>query len=437
MVSRELLVVAVLILLNGFFAMSELALVSARKARLQAMAGEGQRGAAAALQLMENSGRFLSTVQIGITLIGIFAGAFSGATLARQLGDFLATLPGLTAFSDSLALGLVVASITYLSLIVGELVPKQLALQHAERIAVLVARPMHLLARLAAPLVSLLDASTRFGLRLLGSQAIPRQTVSEEEIKTLLAEAARAGVVEYAEQALITGVMRLADYPVQAIMTPRPDIVWFDIEEDPEQIKRKLRESGYSRFLVGNGSLDEVLGVVQAKALLHRALDCQPLDLKDMLSQVPVVPEGIGTLQTLDLLKQSPIHMTLVVDEYGILQGLVTLSDILKSIIGDLVQPGADSEPKIVQRADGSWLLDGGLATAQVKRLLKRCELPGEKTFHTVAGFALSQLGHMPTVGEHFVWEDYRFEIVDMDGPRIDKVLVSQADSAVEDNRAV
>jgi putative hemolysin len=433
MIAWELLVVIFLILLNGFFAMSELAIVSARQARLQILAEEGHRGATAALQLVSDPGRFLSTVQIGITLIGIFAGAYSGATLAGQLGDYLATFPRLATLSHNLALALVVAFITYLSLIAGELVPKQLALRNPERIAVAVARPMRLLSQLAAPLVSLLHISVELGLGLLGRHAVPAQTVTDEEIKTLIAEATKAGVVDHAEQAMIAGVMRLADRPVRAVMTPRPDIVWLDLEDDPEAICATLRESNYSRFPVAKGDLDEVRGIVQTRDLLNRSLDGQALDIRAALREAPVVHEEVKALRVLEVLKQSPLHLALVMDEYGSLQGLVTATDILESIVGELAEQGVETELQVVLREDGSWLIDGGLAIDELKELLRLREIPGEGQFHTLAGLVLSQLGHLPTISEHFTLNGYRFEVVDMDGRRIDKILVNRVVPITED----
>jgi putative hemolysin len=434
MIAWELLVVLFLIVLNGFFAMSELAVISARRVRLQILAEEGHHGARAALQLASDPGRFLSTVQIGISLIGILAGAYGGATLAGQLGDYLATFALLAAVAYNLALGLVVAGITYLSLIVGELVPKQLALGHAERIAVRIAWPMTLLSRLAAPLVSLLDVSAQLGLRLLGAHYAPRHTVTDEEIKTLIAEATKLGIVETAEQAMIAGVMRLADRPVRAIMTPRPDIVWLDLEDDLAVLSKQLRESSYSRFPVAKGDLEDIIGIVQAKDLLNRCLDGRTPDLREAVHEPPVVHDGMMALQVLEILKQSPLHMALVVDEYGTLQGLVTATDILESIVGELAEHGAEAESQIVRREDGSWLLDGGLALDEMKELLRLREIPGEGEFHTLAGLVLLQLGHLPAVGEHFSLNGYRFEVIDMDGRRIDKILVSRLEPVREAN---
>ncbi|HXH03078.1 MAG TPA: hemolysin family protein [Candidatus Competibacteraceae bacterium] len=425
----ELLIILLLILLNGFFAMSELAVVSARRARLVALAEQGQRGAAAALRLAEEPGRFLSTVQIGITLIGIFAGAYGGATLSGRLAEALAALPALAPFSEALALGLVVAGITYLSLIVGELVPKQLALHHAERIAIWVAVPMQLLDRLAAPLVYLLDISSRLMLRLLGAHGGSGQKVTDEEIKTLIAEATAAGVVESAEQAMISAVMRLADRPVRAIMTPRPDIVWLDLEDSAEEHWRIIRESRYSRFPVSRGDIDEVVGIVQVKDLLEQAMQGGTPELAAAVREPLVVHDGLGALKALEMLKQSPLQMALVVDEYGSLQGLVTATDVLESIVGELAEQDTGAQPGVMQREDGSWLVDGGLALDELKELLRLRELPEEGEFHTLAGLTLSQLGHVPTTGEHFTLEGYRFEVVDMDGRRVDKVLISRQES--------
>ncbi|MFO1350551.1 MAG: hemolysin family protein [Gammaproteobacteria bacterium] len=432
----ELLIILFLIVLNGFFAMAELAVVSARKIRLQLLADEGHRGAVAAIQLAKHPSRFLSTVQIGITLIGIFAGAYGGATLAQKLGAYLASFPLLAPIADGLALTLVVASITYLSLIAGELVPKQLALRSPERIAAWVAKPMAFLSMLAAPLAYVLDASTRLALRMLGETQLNQQAVTDEEIKGLIAEATAAGVVELTEQAMIGGVMRLADRPARVIMTPRPDVVWLDLDDSPEHVRATLRENGYSRFPVGRGDLDNVLGVVQAKDLLDCLIDGKSLDIEAALHERRWCMREANALQVLEILKQSPLHVALVVDEYGSLRGIVTATDILKAIVGALAAQGESAEPEIVQREDGSWLLDGGLAIDELKELLRIRELPGDDEFHTLAGIMLAQFGHVPTIGEHFSWGDYRFEVVDVDGRRVDRVLVSRvaADSAADDS---
>lgn len=427
MFAWEIVIVLLLIVLNGFFAMSELAVVSARRARLQVLEQDGVGGARAALHLSEAPGRFLSTVQIGITLIGIFAGAYGGATIAGALAVWLdehfVSLG--TEAAGALALAIVVAAITYLSLIVGELVPKQLALRHPERIAVLVAPIMLVISRLALPLVFLLDVSTRIGLRLVGGHAASEQKVSDEEIKTLIAEATEVGVVKQAERAMIAGVMRLADRPVTALMTPRPDIAWLDLDDDEAATRAALLECRYSRLPVCKGDPDEIQGVVEAKDLLNRALAGQPLDLRAVMREPLVVHDGVSALGLLESIKQSPLHMALVVDEYGSLRGLVTANDILEAIVGELAEHGAEADPSIVQREDGSWLMDGGVAIDEIKETLGLRSLPDEDDYDTLAGLVLAQLERLPSAGDHFTLGGYRFEVVDMDGRRIDKVLIS------------
>jgi putative hemolysin len=431
MVIWEPLIILLLIVLNGFFAMAELAVVSSRTARLRQMAESGRRGALTALRLAENPGRFLSTVQIGITLIGIFAGAFGGATLAEELDVWLATtFPNLVPHSAQLALGLVVASITYLSLIVGELVPKHLALRDPERLAATVAWPMRTMAWLGSPLVWLLDRSTRTVLWVFGLSSTPRQRITDEEIKALIAEAAAAGVVERAEQAMISGVMRLADRPVGAVMTPRTEIVWLDLDDPPELLLQAIHGGRYSRLPAGRGAIDEVQGVVRAKDLLDCYLAGQEPDFDALLREVPVVHETTRTLQALELLKHSSARLALVRDEYGGLEGLVTLTDLMEAIVGDLEEPPVAEEPAVVQRADGSWLIDGGLPLDELRELLNLREISAEQGYYTLAGLVLARLGEVPATGQWFDWGGYRFEVVDMDGQRIDKVLVSSKAAA-------
>ena len=427
----EALIILLLIALNGFFAMAELAVVSSRKARLRQMADAGQRGAATALQLAEHPGRFLSTVQIGITLIGIFAGAFGGATLAEKLEVWLAaTFPALAPYSGELALGLVVAMITYLSLIIGELVPKHLALRDAERLAAAVAWPMRMIAWIGSPLVWLLDLSTRAVLRLLGVSSISDQRITDEEIKTLIAEAAASGVVEHAEQAMISGVMRLADRPVGAVMTHRPAIVWLDLDDPPEALLHTIRAHRFPRFPAGRGAIDEVQGVIRAKDVFDSYLAGREPDFDALLQEAPVVHESTDALQVLDVLKQSPTRLALVRDEYGGLEGLVTLTDLMEAIVGALAEPRATDEPPVVRREDGSWLMDGALPVDELWELLKPPEAPVEGDYYTLAGLVLARLGEVPATGQQFVWGGYRFEVVDMDGQRIDKVLVSREPAA-------
>lgn len=424
------LIIFLLILLNGFFAMSELAVVSARKGRLQALADEGRRGARVALQLAEDPGRFLSAVQIGISLVGVLAGAFGGATLAGPLGERLAAFPGVDRFAEEIAFAVVVGVITYVTLIAGELVPKRLALGHAEPIACFVAPTMRLVGRVAAPLVSMLDFSTRLVLRLLGTRREPASTVSDEEIRLLVSEAAQAGVVEHAEQEMISGVMRLADRPVEGIMTPRPDIEWVDVNDEPAEQHRQLRTTSYSRLLFCDGDIDEVIGIVQAKDLLDRALAGEPVDLKAAMREPPAVPESMGALKALELLKRSPVHMALVVDEYGSLMGIVTTTDVLKVIAGGFIEHGEYPGGHATQRPDGSWLLDGGMPLDELRERLELRRLVADEGYHTLAGWLLGEFDHLPKEGECLSYEGWRFEVVDMDGYRIDKVLATPPKAA-------
>jgi putative hemolysin len=421
----DLLVILLLVLLNGFFAMSEMALVSSRRARLKQMAEEGRRGARSALALAEDPGRFLSAVQIGITLIGILAGAFSGATLAQKLSAWLATFPPVAAFSDTIAIFIVVLGITYLSLILGELVPKRIALADAEAVASRVARPMNLLSKLASPAVWLLRLSSEAVLRLLGMPAHRASTVTEEEVKAMVAEGADAGVFQASERDMIDGVLRLADRPVSAIMTPRIDVVWLDAEASADEIRERIADSGHSRFPVGRGDVDAMDGVVHAKDLLDQLMAGEPLDLAASACQPLFVHEGTPVLKMLELFRGSRVHMALIVDEYGSFEGIITPTDILSAIAGEFPEDEEEAEPAAVRRDDGSWLIDGRTDIAQVERILERRGLDSEGDFHTLAGFILWRLGHVPRIGESFDWRDLRFEVMDMDGRRIDRVLVA------------
>jgi putative hemolysin len=423
----ELSVVVLLILLNGIFALSEIAVVSARKTRLQQWAEDGNVRARAALELANNPNQFLATIQIGITLIGILAGAFSGATIANHLAVILNNIPWLAAYSHPLSLALVVLVITYLSLIVGELVPKRLALNNPERLAVAIATPMQGLSRVAYPAVHLLGLSTEFLLRALGVKPSTEPPVTEEEIRALIEQGTQAGMFEEAEQEMVERVFRLGDRRVSAVMTPRTEIVWLDHRASAEEIRQTITESAHSRFLVADGSLDNVLGVVHAKDLLAHLLGEQVVDLAATLQQPLFVPESMRALQVLELFKQSGTHITLVIDEYGGIQGLVTPSDILEAIVGDLPEAGEQLEPLAVQREDGSWLLDGMLPIDEFKDLFDLGELPGEDQgiYQTLAGFVIMQLGRIPIAADSFEWEGLKLEVVDMDGNRVDKVLVT------------
>ncbi|HXV23872.1 MAG TPA: hemolysin family protein [Alphaproteobacteria bacterium] len=428
----EILLILFLILLNGFFAMSEMAVVAARKARLVARAAKGDRRARQVLQIAERPGRFLSTVQIGITLVGILTGAIGGATVGQRLADMFAEIPVLAPVAEAAGFAVVVIVTTYLSLILGELVPKQLALRHPERIAARIAGPMGTLSVLAKPIVLVLEGSSNLVMKAIGLRKIGGDHVSEEEIRVLIAEGTKAGVFDPAEKDMMIAVMRLADRPARAFMTPRPDIDWLDLDDSPEETQRKLLASKFSRLPVGKGSLDEVVGVVQRTDLLDRYLKGKSLKLAEIVRQVPVVHDAASALKVLQALKESEVHLALVVDEYGALEGLVTSTDVLEAIVGEFREQGV--EPALVhRREDGSWLMDGGLPTHQVQDALGLIDFPTDRSFHTLAGFVLGELEHVPTPGEHFEWNGFRFEVVDMDGRRIDKVLVSRIEAEPEE----
>jgi putative hemolysin len=424
----EMLVLLALVLLNGYFAMAEFAVVAARPTRLEALARQkASRGARLALALARDPGRVLSTVQIGITLVGISAGAFGAARLAEPLGQVLARVPVVAPVSQEIAYALVVVAITYLSLIIGELVPKHLALRAPERIAALVAPTIDFVSRISTPAVWLLDRSSRFVLRLLGSDAQPAEMVTEEEVRMLIAEGTRTGVFHRQEQDMIGRVLRLADRPVRAIMTPRVELVWLDVDAEPAKIAQAIRESGHSRFLVGKGSLDEVLGVVDVRSLLEACLARRPLDLRAAVRPMLVVHDSMPVLRVLEVLRETRASMALVVDEYGEVEGVVTLEDVLEAVVGDMPEQRLGEEPAIVEREDGSLLMDGMLAIDEVKLALGSGSLPEEGSYHTLAGFILAQLGRVPQEADTVAYDGWRFEVVDMDGRRIDKVLVRRA----------
>ncbi|MPZ57799.1 MAG: DUF21 domain-containing protein [Rhizobiales bacterium] len=425
MLYLELAIVAVLILLNGLLAMSELAVVSSRKARLQALVDRGVIGSRRALALASDPGRFLSTVQIGITLVGVLSGAFSGATLGLRLSDWLVGLGVPLRAADPVGVGVVVAAITYASLIVGELVPKQIALRNPERVAVRVAPAMALLARIGSPLVWLLDASGRVLLRLLGHKPGSPERVTEEEIRTVIAEAESAGLIEPGERAMISAVMRLGDRPARAVMTPRPEVDMIDLTDDDETIRRTIAESIHSRLPVHDGSPDEMLGIIQAKDLLEIYLRGKQPDIRAHVRDAPIVPDTADALDVVDIIKQSPIHLGLVHDEYGHFEGVVTNADILEAIVGAFRTDDGIEEPDAVQREDGSWLVSGLMPADELAERLA-VPMPHADGYHTVGGFVLDQLGHLPEVGEYFDVYGWRFEVVDLDGRRIDKVLATR-----------
>ncbi|MBN3882362.1 MAG: hemolysin family protein [Nostoc sp.] len=425
-ITFEILIILVLIIANGVFSMSEMAIVSARKVRLQQLANQGDVKAKAALKLAESPNHFLSTVQVGISLIGILTGAFGGATIANRLGIYVKRVPLLAPYSEPVSFGIVVLLITYLSLIVGELVPKRLALNNPERIASIVAIPMQALAAIASPVVFLLSASTDLILRLLGITASTEPQVTEEEIKILIEQGTEAGTFEEAEQDMVERVFRLGDRPVSYLMTPRPDIVWLDLDDTAEENRQKMVDSAYSRYPVCQGGLDNVLGVIPVTDLLARSFRGEALDLTVGLRQPVFVPESTRGLKVLELFKQTITHMALVVDEYGVIQGLVTLNDIMSEIVGDVPSTDGQDQPQAVQREDGSWLLDGMLPVEEFLELFGMEEWESEErgSYQTLGGFVITHLGRIPAAADYFEWQSMRIEVMDMDGNRVDKVLV-------------
>jgi putative hemolysin len=423
----EILIVLLLIVANGVFAGSEIAVVSARKVRLERMANQGNAKAKTALKLAKFPNDFLSTVQIGITLIGILSGAVGGATIAQRLKPFLETIPWLAPYSEGISLGIVVTLITYLSLVIGELMPKRMALSNPEEVACLVAKPMRLLSRITAPLVHLLSVSTGGLLKLLGIPASEELPLTEEEIKVLIEQATESGTFEESEQEMVERVFRLGDRPIKAIMTPKLEIVWLDFDAPLEETERQVMESNHSRFPVSRGSLDNCLGILRGNNFLSARLRGQEIDLATMLQPSLYVPESTTALKILEQFKRTGVQIALVTDEYGSIEGLVTLNDLMQAIVGDIPSSEHWEEPMVIQRDDGSWLLDGLLSTDEVKDLLDKELLPGEETgyYHTLGGFVVTFLGHIPRSGDHFEWEGMRFEVMDMDGTRVDKVLVS------------
>ncbi len=425
MIILEMIVVIGLILINAVMAMSEMAVVSSRKARLQQMAANGSRGAKAALEMLEEPTSFLSTVQIGITLVGISAGAFSGAALGDRLGDWLEQFEFLAAYSDGIGTGVVVLVITYLSLIVGELVPKRIALVYAEQIAAAIALPMRMLAKVAAPAVWLLRHSTQGMLKLLGINKLQASGVTEEEVKTMVAEGTASGVFEQQERDMIEGVLRLADRTAKAVMTPRIHVAWIDRNATIEDLSEVFSKSAHSRLLVCDGTVDHPVGVVQAKFVMPQVLSNRAVKLADVMEPAPFIDDATPVLDILDRFKREHIHIAIVMDQQGMMEGIITITDILESIAGALPDNSEDASPMITRRDDGSLLVDGSMLIDDFEDVLGISKLSESDTFHTVAGLVLEQLGHIPHEGEVFLFRGYKFEVVDMDGRRIDKLLVT------------
>jgi putative hemolysin len=421
----ELAIAAFLIALNGAFALSELAIVSSRKSRLKVMAEEGRHSAAVALRLAEDPGRFLSTVQIGITMVGVLAGVFSGAALSDMLADSLRD-NGLSPVAANLVgYTVVVGLITYFSVVVGELVPKHFALRNPEGIACAIAPAMDLLSRVAAPIVWLLDSSTRLIFRLIGGDQSKETAVTEEEIKSLVAEAATAGVIESDERRMISAVLRLGDRPVRSVMTPRTDVEWLDLDDSEADIIARLRESHHSLIPVARGEIENLLGIVRVRELLAPALAGEKLDIESRLYTAPIVPDSLDALDALQTLKSADIPIALVHDEYGHFDGVVTPADLLDAIAGAFPTGEDEEEPAAVRREDGSWLIAGWMSADELAEQIG-VVLPEKRDYETVAGLVINRLQHLPVTGESVQAFGWKFEVVDLDGRRIDKVLATR-----------
>ncbi len=420
-IGNEIVMILALILVNAVLAMSEAALVASRKARLQQKASEGDKSSALALQLIEDPNTFLSTTQIGITLIGVLAGAVGGATIAETLAKLLQRIPFLAEYGESLALGIVVLSITVLSIWLGELVPKRLGLNSPEQIARVVARPMFFLSRVFSPFIKLMSTATNFVLRVIGIDASSEPPITEEELQMLISQGTQAGVFDEAEQDMVEGIFSLSDQRVYSLMTPRTEIVWLDVEDNVEEIRTKIAESEYSRFPVRQDSLDTIVGIVKSRDLLVQSLSGAEIKLRDLIKPAYFIPETMFASRALEIFKEKGTELLLVIDEFGGLQGLITINDILEEIVGEI----EFEEPQATQRQDGSWLLDGMLQVDEFKEIFTLDALPHEEEYETLSGFMMVSLGRVPQSADHFEWHNLRFEVIDMDGRRVDKVLVT------------
>ena len=422
----DVLIILALIAINGVLAMSEMAIVSSREARLKAMAKSGSAGAKCALDLAADPGRFLSTVQSGITLIAIFAGAFSGASLGQPVADRL-ELAGLSEkTAHTVGFGFVVVLTTYFSLVIGEIVPKQIALRSPEPIAVAMSRSMRMLSRITAPFVWVLDRSSALIFKLLRLDRESKNQVTAEELHLVVAEAQNAGVLEEDERAMISGIVRLADRPVREVMTPRTEVDWIDIGATDDEVREALLETQHTRIPVADGSVENIVGVIQSKDVMTALLDRRPIDLKQLCRAAPVIPDLMDAMDALAVLRNAEVPLALVHDEYGHLDGIVTPGSILAALAGTFahdVEQG--EEPPLVERDDGSWLVSGA-ASADLLGDRLGLNMPGDRDFSTVAGFALSVLKHLPETGEKFRYDGWSFEVVDMDGRKIDKLIASR-----------
>ncbi len=421
----DLFLILALVALNGVLSMSELAIVSAREARLKALSKGGSKGARTALDLAADPGRFLSTVQTGITLIGILAGAYSGASLGEPVAQRLALLGLEDGLAHRLGFGLVIVLTTFASLVIGELVPKQFALRSPEPIAVVMARPMLWLSKATAPFVWLLDRTSALIFRALGLKRESENHVTAEELHLVVAEAQTAGVLEESERAIISGIVRLADRPVREVMTPRTDVDWIDIDSSPDEIREALRDTPHSRIPVAQGTVENIVGVLQTRDMLDALMEGRALDLRALARKAPVIPDVMDAMDALNVLRSAEVPLALVHDEYGHLDGIVTPGSILAALAGTFASDAEDEDPPLVEREDGSWLVSGA-ASADLLEDRLGINMPAERDYTTVAGFALSVLKRLPETGETFGHDGWRFEVVDMDGRKIDKLLATR-----------
>jgi putative hemolysin len=422
-----LILILILIVASGLFSMAEVAVMTARKSRLVEWINQGHTLARAALKLADTPQPFLNTIRIGNTLVCVLAGALGGRMIAERVAERISIISALEPYSQAIAFGAAVIAISCLLLVIGEMIPKRLAAIDPERVAVLVAWPLRALATVSAPAVHILSTSTDAVFRLFGAGPHQERPVTEEEIKTLVQKGTEAGVFEETEQDMVEAVLRLGDKTARALMTPRTRVAWLDLSDSLEQMRKKISESGHSRFPVSDGNLDNIIGVVQAKDLLARTLAAEPIDLKACAQQPAFVPRTMSALHLLEFFKRTGSHIALIVDEHGAINGLLTHHDILQAIAGEIALEGSPAESKAVQRHDGSWLLDGMLSVDEFKEIFHLESLPGENrdAYQTLGGFLFTHMGRVPSVSDHFEWSGLRFEIVDMDGKRIDKVLVT------------
>lgn len=425
----ELVIIFVLLVLNGVFALAEIAIVSSRKARLKPLADEGNVGARAALDLASEPSQFLSAVQIGITLIGILAGAFGGAALSAPLATLLVQVVFLAPYAQQIAFVIVVILITFFSLVIGELVPKRLALTNPEQFAIFIAPPMRVLAKVTTPLVRLLSFSTETILRVFRVSLTNEQTVTEEEVKHLIDEGTATGVFEETEREIVGRVFRLGDLDVNALMTPRNEIAALDLQDSEKTIRHKLMLHNHSRYPVVRGTLDNILGIVLTKDLIEQALEGKSINIALAMKPPLFVPEGMGALDLLEKFRAERTHLAIVTDEYGSIEGLVTITDLVEAIVGDVPLPDGTPDEEMVQRADGSWLVDGRVPVHEFKEKFDIKTLPDEDDgyYQTVGGFVMAALGRIPHAGDAFDWHGWRVEVMDMDGRRVDKILLTRA----------